>query len=105
MTSTAARTVKDQELMQYGLVESANVNSITNFAPSKVNKSEGTTEKEKEDYVNTFICHLIFYAVLCVSLVLHILVDLGLGSFIQKQFIKFIGFGKETVREKNPAFA
>ena len=103
--STAAPTVKDQELVQFGFIESANVTSITDFTPSKMNKSESSTEKEKEDFVNTFICHLIFYAVFCVSLVLHILVDLGLGSLIKNQFTQLIGFKKETVLEKSPAFA
>ncbi len=105
MTATTAPTVKDQELVQFGLVESENVKSITDFTPPKVNESEATTKKEKEDFVHTFICHLIFYAVLCISLVLHILVDLGLGSFIKNNFTHFIASRNETVLEKSPAFA
>ena len=105
MAATAAPTVKDQELVQFELVESENVNSITDFTSLNVNKSEATTNKEKEEFVNTFICHLIFYAVFCVSLVLHILIDLGLGSFIKDQVIQLIGYQKETVLEKKPAFA
>ena len=60
MTATAAPTVKDQELVSFGLVESASVNSINDFIPSKLNESE--VSSEKSDFVNTFICHLIFYA-------------------------------------------
>ena len=105
MTATAAKTVKDQESSRFGLVESADFNSITNFTTSKVLEREATNEKEKEDFVNTFICHLIFYAIFCVSLVLHILIDLGLGSFIKNKFTQLIEFRKETVLEKSPVFA
>jgi len=70
-----------------------------------VNKSEANTEKEKEDFVNTFICHLLFYAVFCISLVLHILFDLGLSYFIKNKFTQLIGSGKETLLDEKPAFA
>ena len=60
MTSTAAPTVKDQELVSSGLVESASVNSFADFIPSKLNQKEIITEKEENDFINTFICHLIF---------------------------------------------
>ena len=105
MTATAAPTVKDQELVRFGLVESTNVNSITDFTPSKINEGDSTNKKGKEDFVNTFICHLIFYTVFCVSMILHILIDLGLSSFIKSKFTQLIGFGKETVIEQKPAFA
>ena len=105
MTATAAPTVKDQESLQFGLVESENVNSITDFTPSKVNERETTTKKEKEDFINTFICHMIFYAIFFVSVVLHILIDLGFGSFIKNNFIQLIGFKKQTIIEESPAFA
>ncbi len=105
MAATAAPTVKDQELVQFGMVESATVNSITDFTPLKENEREANPEKKKEDFVNTFICHLIFYAFFCISLVVHILIDLGLGSFIKNKFTNLIGFGKETFMDKSPAFA
>lgn len=107
MTATASPTVKNQELVQFGLVESEDVTSMTDFTLSKVNERKANTAKKKEDFVNTFICHLIFYAVFCVSLVLHILIDLGFGSFIKKKIphLHLIGFRKETVMDKSPAFA
>ena len=105
MTATAPPTVNDKELMPYGLVESASVNSFADFVPSNLNKMEANKEKEVNDFINTFICHLIFYAVFCISLVLHILIDLGLGSLVKNQFIQFIGIAKNTFVEKNPAFA
>ena len=105
MTATAASTVKEQELVVSGLVESASVNSIADFIPSKFNESEVTLQKEKGDFINTFICHMIFYAVFCVSIVLHILIDLGLGSFVKKIFGQLIGVVKEAIFEKSPAFA
>ena len=109
MTTTAAPTVNDQKLVSLGLVESASVNSIADFIPSKFDEGQLTTEydieKEKKDFTNTFICHLIFYAVLCVSIVLHILIDLGLGSFIKNKFVQLMELGKKTFSEKRPAFA
>jgi len=103
MTATAAPTVKDQELVSFGLVESASVNSINDFIPSKLNESE--VSSEKSDFVNTFICHVIFYAIFCVSLVLHILIDLGLGSFIKNKFVQLIGPVRNNPAPKSPVFA
>ena len=105
MNSTASPTVKDQELLPFGLVESASVNSFADFVPSNLNETEANEEKKNNDFINIFICHLLFYSVFCISLVLHILIDLGLGSFIKNNFLQFIESLKNTVVEKNPAFA
>ena len=105
MTATAAPTIKDQELMPHGLVESASVNSFADFVSSNLNDTETNKDKEVNDFINTFICHLIFYAVFCISLVLHILIDLGLGSLVKNQFLQLIGIAKNTVVVKKPAFA
>ena len=45
--TAAAPTVKDQELMPFGLVESAGVNAFADFVPSKLNETESKEEKEK----------------------------------------------------------
>ncbi len=103
-TATAAAPVKDQEFVSFGFVESASVNSISDFNPSKSNEREVNVEKTS-DFINTFICHLIFYAIFCVSIVLHILIDLGLGAFVKSKFVQLIGLGKKTIVEKVPAFA
>ena len=105
MTVTAAPTVKDQELFSFGLVESAGVNSFADLVPSKLNKSQLATEIKNDDFKDTFICHLIFYAFFCVSLALYLLIDLGLGSFIKKKFVQLIGVRKKTDFVKRPAFA
>ena len=105
MTATAPPTVKDQELISSGLVESASVNSFADFIPSKLNENELTSEQEKNEFVNVFICHLIFYAVFCISIVMHILIDLGLGSFLKRTFIQLIEMAKNNFVERNPAFA
>ncbi len=105
MTTTALPTVKDQELISSGLVESASVSSIADFLPSKLNEKNDIDKKEKIDFVNTFICHFIFYAVFCISLVLYILIDLGLGPFLKKIFIQLIEIAKNNFVVKNPAFA
>tara|TARA_Y100001968_G_C19255317_1_gene666497 strand:+ start:394 stop:711 length:318 start_codon:yes stop_codon:yes gene_type:complete len=105
MTATAAPTVKDKELMPFGLVESASVNSFADFVPSNSNETHATETKEKIDFINSFICHLFFYAVFCISLLLHILIDLGLGSFVKSKFLQLIEITKNTFAEKQPAFA
>ena len=105
MTSTANPIVKDKSLKSLGLVETANVNSFADFIPSKSIGTEEFAEKEKNDFINTFICHLIFYAVLCISLALYIIIDLGLGSFLKKTFINLIEIAKNNFVEKKPAFA
>ncbi len=105
MTSTTASTVKDQELVSSRLVESASVNSIADFQPSKLNEKNFVDTSENIEFVNSFICHLIFYAVFCISLVLHILIDLGLGSFLKKTLIQLIGIIRNDFVEKSPAFA
>ena len=105
MTATAAPIVKDQKLASAGLVELASVNSITDFISSKSNEIELTDEKENDEFVNTFICHLIFYTIFCISIVLHILIDLGLGSFLKNKFVKLIRLETKTFFGKRPAFA
>ena len=105
MTASAVPTVKDKAQILSGLVESAGVNSITDFIPSKLNEKDVIDEKEKVDFINSFICHLIFYAVFCISLVLYIFIDLGLGSFVEKIFIKFIDVLKKYLSQKKPAYA
>ena len=105
MTATASKTLKDQELLPFGLVESASVNSFADFVPSNLSETRANEEKETNDFINIFICHLIFYSVFCISLVLHILIDLGLGSFLKNQFLQLLEIAKNTDFEKNPAFA
>ena len=105
MTAISAPIVKDQDLVSFGLVESASVNSISDFTPSKLIVNKVNASMDKEDFVNTFICHLIFYSVFCFALVLHILIDLGLGSFIKNKFFELMELGKKNIFEKSPAFA
>ena len=52
MTATAVPTVKDQELMPFGLVESASVNSIADFVPSNLNETEDNREKQLNEFIN-----------------------------------------------------
>ena len=103
--TTAPPTVKNQNKVQFGLVESASVNSITDFTSSISKANDPSTEKEKEDFVNTFICHLIFYVVFCISIVLHILIDLGLGAFLKNNLTQLIGLRMKTFTEKTPFYA
>ena len=103
--ATSVPTVKDQEFVSHGLVESKSVNSFADFVSSNLNETAENKENEVNDFINTFICHLIFYAVFCISLVFHILIDLGLGSLIKNLILHLIEFAKNTFTLKNPAFA
>ena len=103
MTATAAPTVNNQELVSFGLFDSASVNSSADFAPSK--SEEIKLNAGNDDFANDFICHLIFYAFFCVSLIFYIFIDLGLGSFLRNKFSQLIDLRKKTVLEKMPAFA
>ena len=105
MTATAEESVKEQELISFGFVESTGVNSIAEFVPSNLNVMETNEAKEKNDFINIFICHLIFYAVFCISLLMHILIDLGLGSFVKNKFLQLFEITKNIVVERSPAFA
>ncbi len=102
MTAIADPSVKDRDLRSIGFVEQTNINSIKNLTQSKL---IGSTSSEEKDFVNTFICLLIFYVIFCVSLYLHILFDLGLASFIKKKFIIMIEVMKKTKNVTNQTHA
>ena len=104
MNATAAPIAKEQELLSLGLVETSNSNSINELSPSNENTSK-ITSAANVDFVNIFICHVIFYLIFCVSLVLHILIDLGLGTLIKRYFIKSIRFRKEIAFKEKLALA
>ena len=104
-STTGPTTVKDQELISFGLVESSSVSSFADFIPSKLKEKDIISQKEKNDFLDTFICHLIFYALFCISLVLHILIDLGFGTFVKKVFIQLIETAKNIFVERKLVFA
>ena len=104
MTTTTVQTVNNKEIISSGLVESASVNSIADFIPSKLNKKEVVAEQEKNDFIDTFICHFIFYAFFCISIVMHIMIDFGLGSLIKKTLIQLMEIVNNYFVEKNPSF-
>ena len=105
MTTSTFLSEKNQEICSTKLVETTSENSIADFISSKVGEQDTKFARNKNDFINTFICHLIFYAVFCISLVLHILIDLGLGSLIKNQFLQLIEIAKNTVVVKNLSFA
>ena len=80
---TSALKIIDQELAQFGWVESIATNSISDFKSPKIDVEEQTTNQKKSDLIDTFICHLIFYVVFCYSLFLYIFIDLGFGLFLK----------------------
>ena len=82
---TSALKIIDQELAQFGWVESIANNSICDFKSTKIDVEEQTTNEKEFDLIDTFICHLIFYVVYCYSLFLYIFIDLRLGSFLKNR--------------------
>ena len=71
----------DQELAQFGWVESIANNSISSFKSPRLNNLEKATDAKKSDLIDTFLCHLIFYIIFCYSIFLYVFLDLGFGSF------------------------
>ena len=55
MTSTLK--IIDQELAQFGWVESIATNSISDFKSPKIDVEEQTTNEKESDLIDTFICH------------------------------------------------
>ena len=82
---TSAQKIIDQELAQFGWLESIATNSISDFKSPKIDVEKQTTNEKESDLIDTFICHLIFYVVFCYSLFLYIFIDLGFGSFLKNK--------------------
>ena len=87
---TSAQTKIDQELAQFGWMESIATNSISDFKSPKENVAELSKDENKSDLVDMFICHLIFYVFFCYSIFLHLFIDLGFASFIEKKVNKLL---------------
>jgi len=86
----SAQTVIDQELAQFGWVESIATNSISDFNSPRLNNLEQTIDVKKSDLIDTFIYHLVFYVIFCYSIVLYVFIDLGFGSFLGDQVTRLI---------------
>ena len=82
---TSALKIIDQELAQFGWVESIATNSISDFKSPKIDSKEQRINEKESDVIDTFICHLIFYVVFCFSLFLYIFIDLGFGLFLKNK--------------------
>ena len=82
---TSAQKISDQELAQFGWMESIATNSISDFKSPKIDIKEQTINEKESDLIDTFICHLIFYVVFCYSLFLYVFIDLGFGSFFKNK--------------------
>ena len=91
---SSALEIIDQELAQFGWVESIATNSIINFKSHKSNVLEQKALKENFDLINSFICHMIFYIIFCISLFLYIFIDLGFASFLKKKVTTLIKIKK-----------
>ena len=105
LAMTATAKVRDHELPSFGFVESTTVNSINDFTPSKFNEGEMAIKKENDDFINTFFSHIIFYSIFCVSIVLHVLIDLGLGAFVKNKFFQLWGLSNQLIFHKRAALS
>ncbi len=82
---TSAQKIIDQELAQFGWVESIATNSISDFKSPKIDAEEQTTNEKKSDLIDQAICHLIFYVIFCYSLFLYVFIDLRFASFLKNK--------------------
>ena len=99
---TSALKIIDQELAQFGWVESIATNSISDFKSLNIDIENKTTYAKESDLMHTFICHLIFYVVFCYSLFLYVFIDLGFGSFLKNKVNKLV---KPLGNLNNPSLA
>ena len=90
----SVHTLIDQELAQFGWVESAATNTISGFKSQKSIFEEERTDTKNNDLIDKFICHLIFYFIFCYSILLHIVIDLGFGSFLVNKVTRLFRFEK-----------
>ena len=93
---SSAIKIIDQELAQFGWVESIATNSISDFKSPRIAVEEQTTNEKESHLIDTFICHLIFYVVFCYSLFLYIFIDLDFGSFCKNKVIALFKFKKKN---------
>ena len=92
---TSALKIIDQELAQFGWVESIATNSISDFKSPKIDVEEQTTTEKESDLIDTFICHLIFYVFFCYSIFLYLFIDLGFSSFLKTKLNTLFKLQKE----------
>ena len=93
---TSAHTIIDQELAQFGWVESIATNSISDFCSPKLHSDELVINEKNIDLIDTFICHLIFYFVFCYALILYVFIDLGFGCFLKNNMPTLTKIKNET---------
>ena len=87
---TSAQPIIDQELEQFGWMESIATNSIINFKSPSLNVVQKKPDERNSDYIDSFICHIIFYLIFFYSLFIYVVIDLGLGSFFEKNMTTLI---------------
>ena len=99
---TSVQQITDQEIAQFGWVDSIATNSISDFKSYKVNVDKNKTDEKEFDFTDVFICHLIFYVLFCYSLLLYVFIDLEFISFLKNLVNKFI---KSTKLRYSPFFS
>tara|TARA_B100000700_G_C14521265_1_gene613239 strand:- start:90 stop:419 length:330 start_codon:yes stop_codon:yes gene_type:complete len=99
---TSAIKVIDQELAQFGWMDSIATNSITDFKSPNLNLFEGDSGLRNSDFIEIFIIYIIFYVIFCTSLFLYIVFDLGLAFFIQSQFTNLTKFIRSQISDSLP---
>ena len=87
---TSAQQINDQELAQFGWVESIATNSISDFKSPKESVVELRNDVKTSNLIDTFICHSIFYVIFCYSLCLYVFIDLGFGSFLKNKVNRWL---------------
>ena len=92
----SVETILDQELAQFGWVESLATNSISDFKSTKSNVLEQIDYEKSSDLIDNFICHLFFYLIFCYTLFLYVFIDLGFGSFLRNKVFTFSNLNNKS---------
>ena len=98
---TTVQNIIDQELAQFGWVETIATNSISDFKSPKSNVLEQIDYKKNSDLIDNFICHLFFYLIFCYALFLYILIDLGFVSFLRNKVFSSINLKTRLISTLN----
>ena len=93
--TTEQKTI-DQELAQFGWLESIATNSISDFKSPKSNILEKIDYKKNSALIDNFICHLFFYLIFCCALYLYVFFDLGFSSFLRNKVFTSIYIKNNT---------
>ena len=87
----------DHELAQFVWMESIATNPISDLKSPKIDVDEQKTNEKNPDLTDSFICHIIFYVIICYSIFIYVLIDLDFGTFLKTTINSFFKFKRTLI--------